>query len=325
MRIAVVGAGAIGAFVGACLARGGTETHLLARGPHLAAMRRDGVQVLADAETWSVRVACTDDPRDIGPVDCVILGLKAYAYAGAGELLRPLLAAQTAVVPAQNGIPWWYFHEHGGPYDGRRIESVDPAGAVSAAIGPERVIGCVVYPAVVLEAPGVIRHIEGRRFAIGEPSGAVTERCRSLSQAMTAGGLRCPIEARLREQIWVKLMGNAAFNPLSALTGATMAEICQFQPTRALAAAVMEEVVAVATSVDCDVPVSIERRLAGAERVGGHRTSTLQDLQAGRRLELEALLGAVMELAELTGIEVPRLREIYAVVSLLAEVRARVG
>jgi 2-dehydropantoate 2-reductase len=236
--------------------------------------------------------------------------------------LVALLAAQTAIVPAQNGIPWWYFHEHGGPYDGRRIESVDPAGAVSAAIGPERVIGCVVYPAVVLEAPGVIRHIEGRRIAIGEPSGAVSERCRSLSEAMTAGGLKCPIEARLREQIWVKLMGNAAFNPLSALTGATMAEICQFQPTRALAAAMMEEIVALGTSLDCDVPVSIERRLAGAERVGGHRTSMLQDLEAGKRLELEALLGAVVELAELTGTEVPRLREIYAVASLLAEVRA---
>jgi 2-dehydropantoate 2-reductase len=322
MRIAVLGAGAIGSFVGACLARGGSETHLVARGPHMAAMRRDGVQVVTAAETWSVRVPCTDDPRDIGPVDCVILALKAYAYSSAGALLKPLLAADTAVVPAQNGIPWWYFHEHGGPHEGRRIECVDPGGAVSAAIAPERVIGCVVYPAAVLEAPGVVRHIEGRRFAIGEPSGALTERCRSLSQAMTNGGLKCPIEPRLREQIWVKLMGNAAFNPLSAVTGATMAEICRFPPTRTLAAQLMQEVVAVATSLGCDVPVSIERRLGGAERVGDHRTSTLQDLEAGKRLELEALLGAVLELAEITGIEVPHLREIHAIVSLLGQVRA---
>jgi 2-dehydropantoate 2-reductase len=322
MRIAVLGAGAIGSFVGACLARGGSETHLVARGPHMAAIRRDGVQVVTAAETWSVRVPCTDDPRDIGPVDCVILALKAYAYSSAGALLKPLLAADTAVVPAQNGIPWWYFHEHGGPHEGRRIECVDPGGAVSAAIAPERVIGCVVYPAAVLEAPGVVRHIEGRRFAIGEPSGALTERCRSLSQAMTNGGLKCPIEPRLREQIWVKLMGNAAFNPLSAVTGATMAEICRFPPTRTLAAQLMQEVVAVATSLGCDVPVSIERRLGGAERVGDHRTSTLQDLEAGKRLELEALLGAVLELAEITGIEVPHLREIHAIVSLLGQVRA---
>jgi 2-dehydropantoate 2-reductase len=325
MKIAVVGAGAIGSLIGACLARGGTETHLLARGPHLAAMRRDGVRVVDDGQTWSVRVPCTEDPREIGPVDCVILGLKAYAYGDAGQLLGPLMRAETSVVPAQNGIPWWYFYAHGGPYDGRRIESVDPGGAVSAAIPAERVIGCVVYPAAILEAPGVVRHIEGRRLPIGEPSGAITERARALSQAMAAGGLRCPVEERLREQIWVKLMGNAALNPLSALTGATLAEICRFEPTRALATRMMEEVLAVANSLGCEVPVSIERRLAGAERVGDHRTSMLQDLEAGKRLELEALLGAVVELAELTGVDVPALRDVYATVSLLAAVRSGAG
>jgi 2-dehydropantoate 2-reductase len=318
MRIAVLGAGAIGALVGACLQRGGTETYLIARGKNLEAIRRNGVHVRDAQQTWSVEVPATDDPGEIGAVDSVILGLKAYSYADAGDLLAPLLADRTSVVPAQNGVPWWYFHRHGGIYDGRRIEAVDPGGSVSAVIAPERVIGCVVYPAAVLEAPGVVHHVEGRRFAVGEPSGEETERCRRLSEAMVAGGLRCPIDPNIREQIWVKLMGNAVFNPLSVLTKATMSEICLFTPTRELAAAVMEEVVSVAGALGCQVPVSIERRLAGAERVGKHRTSMLQDLEAGKRLELDALLGAIIELADLTDVAVPRLRTVHASVSLLA-------
>ena len=318
MRVAVLGAGAIGAFVGACLQRGGTETHLIARGENLEAIRRHGVTVRDAERTWSIEVPATDDPRQIGVVDCVILGLKAYSYADAGGLLAPLLANSTSVVPAQNGVPWWYFHRHGGSYDGRRIETVDPGGAVSAVIAPERVIGCVVYPAAVLESPGVVHHVEGRRFAIGEPSGEETERCLALSAAMGAGGLRCPIDRHIREQIWIKLMGNAVFNPLSVLTKATMSEICRFPPTRELAAAVMEEVVSVANALGCEVPVSIERRLAGAERVGEHRTSMLQDLEAGKRLELDAMLGAIIELADLTSVAVPRLRTVHASVSLLA-------
>lgn len=318
MKIAVVGAGAIGSFVGACLARGGTETHLLARGAHLAAMRRDGLTIVDEHRSWCARLPCTDDPREIGPVDVVILGLKAHAYASAAALLEPLLDSDTAVVPAQNGIPWWYFHKHGGPYNGHRIDAVDPDGVVSTAIPAQRVIGCVVYPAAILAAPGVVQHIEGYRFTIGEPDGTVSERCLTLSQAMVAGGLKCPVDKRIRDQIWVKLMGNAAFNPLSALTGATMAEICRFKPTRELARRMMQEIVDVATSLGCTVPVSIDRRLVGAERVGEHRTSMLQDLAAGRQLELDALGGAVLELAQLTGVEVPNLTAIHAAVSLLA-------
>lgn len=318
MKVAVIGAGAIGGLMGAALARAGTDTHLLARGEHLKAMRQNGLRIVTDDDSWSVQVPCTDDPRDIGPADFVIVGVKSYAYAGIGDLLEPLLHDQTAVVPAQNGIPWWYFYRHGGPYDGRRIESVDQGGSVSAAIPPQRVIGCVVYPAAVLTAPGVIHHVEGRRFAIGEPNGTKSERCERFAAALNVGGMKCSIDSQIRDQIWVKLMGNATFNPLSALTLATMAEICRFPLTRDLVAEMMRETVLIATSLGCEVPVSIERRLSGAERVGEHRTSMLQDLEAGRQMEIEALVGAVVELADLTGVQAPCLSTVYAAVSLLA-------
>lgn len=241
MKVAVLGAGAIGAFVGACLARGGTETHLVARGAHLEAMRRDGVRVTGALGEFTVHVPATDRPDAIGPVDTVFLGLKAYAYADAGALLAPLLGPDTAVVAAQNGIPWWYFHGHGGPLDGHRLESVDPGGAVSAVIAPARVIGCVVYPATELAAPGIVHHIEGTRLSLGEPDRSTSERCTALAAALKAGGLKARVVRDLREEIWVKLLGNATFNPLSALTGATMAQLCAFPQTRALVGAMMQE------------------------------------------------------------------------------------
>jgi 2-dehydropantoate 2-reductase len=318
VKVAVIGAGAIGGLMGAALARAGTDTHLLARGEHLDAMRRNGLRIVTEDDSWSVQVPCTDDPREIGPADFVILGVKSYAYASIGELLEPVLHDHTVVVPAQNGIPWWYFHGHGGPYDGRRIESVDPGGSVSEVIPTQSVIGCVVYPAAVLTAPGVIHHVEGRRFAIGEPDGTDSERCERFAAALNAGGMKCSIASRIRDHIWVKLLGNATFNPVSALTRATMAEICRFPLTRDLVAEMMRETLGIAASLGCEVPVAIERRLAGAERVGEHRTSMLQDLEAGRRMETEALLGAVIELAGLTGVPAPRLSAVYAAVSLLA-------
>lgn len=319
MRIAVLGAGAIGAYVGAHLARGGAETHLIARGANLEAMQRSGVRIAGGAEDVIVEIPATDDPREIGPVDFVFLGLKAHSYAGCGGLLEPLLGPDTAVVAAQNGIPWWYFHAHGGPYDGRRIESVDPGGAVSAVIAPERAIGCVVYASTELAEPGVVRHIEGNRFSIGEPDGSESDRCRAFGAAMDAGGLKAPIDRKLRDQIWLKLMGNAAFNPLSALTRSTMAEICRDPGTRAVAAAIMEETLAVARAVGSSPSISVERRMAGAERVGDHKTSMLQDVETGKRLELDALVGAVVELADLGGIQVPNLRAIGSATALLAE------
>lgn len=319
MKVAVLGAGAIGAYVGAALARAGVEVHLIARGAHLAAIRRDGVRVLSPRGDFTARPPATDDPREVGPVDYVFLGLKANAYASAGPLVAPLLHENTAIIAAQNGIPWWYFHRLPGPYEGYRIESVDPGGAVSAALPVERAIGCVVYAGTEIAAPGVIRHLEGTRFSIGEPDGSISQRCLAFSEAMIAGGLKCPVEADLRRDIWIKLMGNVAFNPISALTRATMAEICRHRATRELVVTMMRETLDVAERVGCRPDISIERRLAGAERVGDHKTSTLQDLEKGKPLELDVILAAVVELADLTGAQVPTLRAVHAVADLLAQ------
>jgi 2-dehydropantoate 2-reductase len=281
MRVAVLGAGAIGAYVGAALARGGTDVHLIARGENLEAMRRDGVKVLSDRGDFEAHPPATDDPAEVGPVDYVFLGLKANSYASAGPLLEPLMHDDTAVIAAQNGIPWWYFHGVEGPYANRPIESVDPGGAVTRVIPPERAIGCVVYAGTELEAPGVVRHLEGTRFTIGEPDRTVSERCLRFSEAMVAGGLKCPVEQDVRDEIWVKLMGNVAFNPLSALTRSTMAQICRHDNARRLVATMMAETLEIAEAVGAHPQISIEKRLAGAERVGDHKTSTLQDLEAG--------------------------------------------
>jgi 2-dehydropantoate 2-reductase len=319
MRIAVLGAGAIGAYVGAALARGGADVHVVARGAHLEAMRREGIRVRSSRGDFAASPPATEDPRDIGPVDVVFLGLKANSYAGAGPLLEPLLHEDTAIVAAQNGIPWWYFHGLDGPLSGHRVEAVDPDGAVSRVISPERAIGCVVYAGTELEGPGVVRHLEGTRFTIGEPDGSLSERCLAFSEAMVAGGLKCPVETTdLRNEVWVKLMGNVAFNPLSALTRATIAGMCRYQPTRRLIATLMEETLGVAHAVGARPNISVEKRLAGGEKVGEHRTSTLQDLEAGKPLELAVIIDAVVELAELTGVEAPALHSVAAATGLLA-------
>jgi 2-dehydropantoate 2-reductase len=320
MRIAVLGAGAIGAYVGAALARGGADVHVIARGANLEAMRRDGIRVNSARGDFAASLPATDDPREVGPVDVVFLGLKANAYATAGPLLEPLLHADTAVVAAQNGIPWWYFHGIDGPFSGRRIEAVDPNGAVTSVIPPSRAIGCVVYAGTELEAPGVVRHLEGTRFTIGEPDQSHSERCRQFSDAMVAGGLKCPVETTgLRDEVWVKLMGNVAFNPLSALTRATIGGMCRYQPTRALVARMMEETVEIAHAVGAHPHVSVEKRLEGGEKVGEHRTSTLQDLHAGKPLELAPIIDAVVELADVTGVDAPALRTVAAASGLLAQ------
>ncbi|WP_411576413.1 2-dehydropantoate 2-reductase [Streptomyces mutabilis] len=318
MKVAVLGAGAIGAYVGAALHRAGADVHLIARGPHLAAMRRYGVRVRSPRGDFTAHPRATDDPAEVGPSDYVFLGLKATSYAACGPLIEPLLHGTTAIVAAQNGIPWWYFHRHGGPWDGRRLESVDPQGAVSAVLAPDRAVGCVVYAATELERPGVVRHVEGTRFSIGEPGRGVSARCLTLSEAMRAGGLKCPVEPDLRRDIWLKLLGNISFNPISALARATMRQMCLHGGTRQVIETMMTETLAVAAALGCEVGVSIERRLAGAERVGDHRTSTLQDLERGKPLELDVLLAAVVELAEITGVPVPTLRTVHALSDLLA-------
>ncbi|MFJ3669252.1 2-dehydropantoate 2-reductase [Streptomyces sp. NPDC090106] len=318
MKVAVLGAGAIGAYVGAALHRAGADVHLVARGPHLAALKEHGVRVLSPRGDFTARAHATDDPTDIGPVDYVFLGLKANSYAACGPLIEPLLHDGTAVIAAQNGIPWWYFHRHGGPHDGHRVESVDPGGAVSRTLAPERAIGCVVYAATELEGPGVVRHLEGTRFSIGEPDRGTSERCLAFSRAMQAGGLKCPVEPDLRNDIWLKLLGNISFNPISALARATMREMCLHGGTREVIETMMKETLSVAGTLGATPDITIERRLAGAEKVGDHRTSTLQDLEAGKPLELDVLLTAVIELAAITGVDVPTLRTIHALTDLLA-------
>ncbi|MEU6945098.1 2-dehydropantoate 2-reductase [Streptomyces sp. NPDC046316] len=318
MKVAVLGAGAIGAYVGAALDRAGADVHLIARGPHLAAMRQHGVRVESPRGDFTARVHATDDPADVGPADYVFLGLKANAYAACGPLIAPLLHDTTAVVAAQNGIPWWYFHSHGGPHDGHRVESVDPGGAVSAVLAPERAIGCVVYAATELSGPGVVRHLEGTRFSVGEPDRSASERCEVFAEAMRAGGLKCPVEAELRHDIWIKLLGNISFNPISALARATMRQMCLHGGTRQVIEQMMHETLAVAAALGCRPDISVERRLAGAERVGDHRTSTLQDLERGKPLELDVLLAAVVELAGITDVPVPTLRTVHALSDLLA-------
>jgi 2-dehydropantoate 2-reductase len=323
MRIAVVGAGAIGAYVGAALARGGADVHLVARGAQLQALRQKGVRVESPRGDFAAHPPATGDPAEIGPVDLVFLGLKAYSYASAGPLLAPLTGPRTAFVAAQNGIPWWYFHALGGPYAGHRVEAVDPDGAVSAVIAQERAIGCVVYCSTEIVRPGVIRHIEGTRFSIGEPDGSVSDRCRRFSEAMIAGGLKCPVEPDIRADIWIKLMGNVALNPLSVLTGATLGELCTHPATRAVVAAIMREALDIAAALGSEPAIDVERRLEGARKVGDHKTSMLQDWESGKPLELAAVVTAVAELAGLVNVAAPRLEAVHAATQLAALRRER--
>ncbi|MGH9843716.1 MAG: ketopantoate reductase family protein [Blastocatellia bacterium] len=323
MRFAVVGAGAIGAFAGAMLARSGEDVTLIARGAHLRAMQERGVRVRGSLGEFEARPAATDDPASVGAVDVVLLTLKAHSLTEMAPRLGPLLAAETCIVSAQNGIPWWYFHRHGGEWEGMQLESVDPGGVINRHLDPARVVGCVVYPSTIIVEPGVIEHIEGTRFAIGEPDGSKSERCRLIADAFIKAGLRCPIRAGIRHDMWVKLMGNVAFNPISALTRATLVEIVQCPETRELATAIMAEAEAVARRLGIEMGISIEQRLEGAEKVGHHKTSMLQDVEAGRPLELETIVGAVVELGARMGLSLPCTRAVYACVKLLAHSASR--
>jgi 2-dehydropantoate 2-reductase len=322
MKFAIVGAGAIGAFLGAMLARAGEEVTLIARGPHLRAMQEHGVRVRGEIGDFRVPVKATDDPNTVGEVDIVVLTLKAHSVPAIAASLRPLIGEHTSVLTAQNGFPWWYFYHHGGEWEGMRLESVDPGGLISKHIDAACVIGCVVYPSTEIVEPGIVAHLEGTRFAIGEPDGSKSERCRHLAGAFIKAGLRCPIRTNIRHDIWVKLMGNVAYNPISALTRATLIEIVQCAETRALAAAIMREADSVAKKLGIDIGVTIEQRLKGAEEVGHHKTSMLQDIEAGKPTELEAIVGAVIELGEKLELELPNTKSVYACVKLL-EAQAR--
>lgn len=321
MRWAVVGAGAIGGFVGAALARGGSDVTLIARGDHLRAMRQNGVQIRSERGDFTVHPPATDDLDAVSDADAVFVGLKAYSLPEVAAGLAHSLKPGAALVAAQNGIPWWYFRHHPGPLRDVVLDSVDPGGVVSRAIDHERVVGCVVYCSTEILQPGVIRHVEGTRFTIGEPDGTSTERCAAIAQAFIAGGLRCPVDARLREQIWLKLIGNAALNPISALTGATLGQLGRSADARALVRTIMEECASVASALGVDLPVSIDRRLEAAFAVGEHKTSMLQDLEAGKPLELDCMTGAVIEIASRLGVSVPHTRAVHTCVRLIEQVR----
>jgi len=323
MKFAIVGAGAIGAFVGAMLAKSGQDVTLIARGAHLRAMQEHGVRVRGEIGNFDARVSATDDPTKAGIADVVVLTLKAHSLTAMAPRLAALIGPETSVLSMQNGIPWWYFYRHGGEWEGRQLESVDPGGEIAKNIDPPRVIGCVVYPSASISEPGIIEHIEGTRFAIGEPDGSKSERCRKIADAFIKAGLRCPIRTNIRHDMWVKLMGNVAYNPISALTRATLIEIVQCAETRQLAASIMAEAESVAQRLGIEMGVSIEQRLEGAEKVGHHKTSMLQDLESGRPMELEAIVGAVVELGDRMRLPLPCTKAIYACVKLLAEARTK--
>ena len=317
MKFAVVGAGATGAFLGAHLARVGEDVTLIARGPHLAAMRAQGVRVQSPEGDFVAHPTATDDWEAIREADVVFLTLKAHSLPEIAPRLGALLGPAAAVVTAQNGIPWWYFERLKGPLAGTRLESVDPGGVIARHIDAQRVIGSVVWPATQIVEPGVIEHVEGNRFTIGELDGRRSERCQAIAAALIKAGLKCPISRRIRHDIWLKLLGNAVFNPLSALTRATLVEIATQPATRAVARAMMEEAESVARALGVELSVGVDQRLAGAEQVSEHKTSMLQDVEAGRPLEVDALVGAVVELGDLLGVPPPHLRTVYACTKLL--------
>jgi 2-dehydropantoate 2-reductase len=321
MKIAIVGVGAIGGYVGTRLALAGEDVTFIARGANLEALQTRGIRlVLADGTEEVVsRVRATADCAAAGPQDLVILAMKAHQVAAVAADVPKLFGPDTVVVPMQNGIPYWYFYAHPGPLEGSRVHSVDPSGEIGAHIACERVLGCVVYPAAELVAPGVIKHVEGNRFPVGEPNGTKSERVGRVADCFTAAGMKSPVLEDIRAEIWLKLWGNMTFNPISALSRATLAGICQYPPSRALAAGMMTEAQEVAHKLGIAFRVPLEKRIVGAEKVGHHKTSMLQDIEAGRALEVDALLGAVIELARLTDTPTPRLDTVYALTKLLED------
>jgi 2-dehydropantoate 2-reductase len=317
MRYAVVGAGAIGAYVGASLARAGAEVVLIARGAHLRALRKHGVRVESARGDFHVAPGCTDTCADVGPVDVVILALKAHQIAGMLDQIKHLMHERTHVISMQNGIPWWYFQRHGGPLEGTSLAAVDPDGIIARTFDPERVVGCAVYCSTEISGPGVIRHIEGTRFMLGYPGGGTSRTLERISADMIAGGLKAPITEDIRSEIWTKLLGNVCFNPLSALTRATLVDLATDEHVVPVVRSMMEESLAIATRLGVRVDVSIEKRIDGARRVGEHKTSTLQDIEAGRPLEIDCIIGAVVELGGLLNVDVSATRQVYALTRLL--------
>jgi len=318
MKICIVGAGAIGGYLGARLALAGVEVSLVARGAHLDAMRRHGLRLVSEGTETVCHPRMTDDPRELGVQDYVIVALKAHGVDSVVEAMTALYHADTAVVMAVNGVPWWYFHGLPGPYAERRLKSVDRDGLQWRLIGPERVIGSVVYPACEVREAGVIEHLEGDRLSLGEPSGQKSARVVALADALRSAGLKAPVRTQIRDEIWIKLWGNLSFNPLSALTGATLETLCGTPAVRAVARAMMVEAQAIGEALGVRFAVDVDQRIAGAAAVGAHKTSMLQDLERGRTLEIDALVTAVQELGRLVGVPTPTIDAVLALVQLRA-------
>lgn len=321
MRIAVVGAGSIGGYLGALLSAAGDDVTFIARGANLEAIRSRGMKVVTEdgREVIAKNVRVFSKMSEAGPHDTVLLTVKAHQVSAVAGDLHHLCDANTSIVTMQNGIPWWYFQRHGGQYEGTPVLAADPDGSIARAVDPARIIGTVVYPAAVLEAPGVVRVVEGKRFALGELDGSTTPRVEAIATRFTAAGFKAPISDNLRAEIWLKLLGNLAFNPISALTHATLQDLCRYPLTRELCVQMMTEAETIATKLGIAMRVGIERRIAGAEKVGAHKTSMLQDIEHGRPLEIEALVGAVIELGKLTGTPTPHIDSVYACTRLLAQ------
>ena len=320
MKIAIIGAGAIGGYVGAKFALAGEDVTFMVRGANLQAIRQSGIRLVqADGlELVARNVKATNDYASAGVHDLVILAMKAHQVEAVLPDLHHLIGPDTVVVPMQNGIPFWYFHDHGGALAGTPVRSVDPNGALLAGIPVDQVLGCVVYPASELTAPGVVKHVEGDRFPLGELDGSLSERAQRISEAFARAGFKAPVLDNIRAEIWLKLWGNLTFNPISALSHATLVDICQFPATRELATQMMTEAQTVAGKLGIQFRVPLEKRIAGAEKVGKHKTSMLQDVEAGRAPEIDALVGSVVELGRLTGTPTPHIDTVHALMLLLA-------
>ena len=320
MKICIFGAGAIGGFLAVKLVQAGANVSLVARGPHLAKMKANGLTLIeSDGQRVNVPVTATDNPEDLGAQDYVFVTLKAHSVPPVINKMQPLISEQTTIVSGVNGVPWWYFHNQGGPLEGTRLASVDPDDAQWNGFGPDRVLGCVVYPAVEVIQPGVIKHIEGNRFSLGEPSGEKSERALALSKVLTAAGLKAPVRPRIRDEIWLKLWGNLSFNPISALTHATLDLLCTDPGTRKIARGMMLEAQEIAEKLGVKFPIDVERRIDGGAAVGPHRTSMWQDLNAGRPMEINALVRAVQELGELTQTQTQTIDTVLALIQLRAK------
>lgn len=320
VRICIFGAGAIGGFLGAELALAGEDVTLIARGPHLAAMQRNGLKLIRDGKERVARVRCIENPAGAGPQDYVVITLKAHSVPGVVDRLQPLFGPETAVVWGVNGVPWWYFYALEGPWKDRRLESVDPGGVQWSGIGPKRAIGCVVYPACEVIEPGVVRHIDGDRFTLGEPTGEKTARASRLSEAMIKAGLKAPVRPRIRDEIWIKLWGNLCFNPISALTHATLDVIATDPGTKSVARAMMIEAQAIGERLGVKFGIDVDKRIAGAAAVGAHKTSMLQDLERNRPMEIDALVSAVQEMGRLVDVPTPAVDIVLALVRQRARI-----